>query len=160
VDAITIEAWRRVGFKQSKTLENINLYYANPIGELTLRAEVAQYIRAARAVRCEPEQVVIVSGAQQALDLSMRALLNPGDALWVEDPGYLGARCNQCHRSAPNSGPRGRERVACQCRYSSAVRRESGIHYTFASIPDGRRNVDETAAQGIGMGTRARCVDH
>jgi GntR family transcriptional regulator / MocR family aminotransferase len=43
-------------------------------------------------VRCEPEQIVIVSGAQQALDLSLRALINPGDAVWIEDPGYLGAR--------------------------------------------------------------------
>jgi GntR family transcriptional regulator/MocR family aminotransferase len=92
VDAITIEAWRRVGFRQAKTLENTNLYYADPIGELSLRAEVAQYLRAARAVRCEPEQIVIVSGAQQALDLSLRALINPGDAVWIEDPGYLGAR--------------------------------------------------------------------
>jgi GntR family transcriptional regulator/MocR family aminotransferase len=92
VDAITIETWRRVAFRQAKTLEKANLYYADPIGELSLRTEVAQYLRAARAVCCEPEQIVIVSGAQQAIDLSLRALINPGDSVWVEDPGYLGAR--------------------------------------------------------------------
>jgi GntR family transcriptional regulator/MocR family aminotransferase len=92
VDAITIESWRRVGAKQMKTLEKVNLHYADPIGELSLRIEVAQYLRAARAVRCEPEQIVIVSGAQQAIDLSLRALVNPGDAVWIEDPGYIGAR--------------------------------------------------------------------
>jgi GntR family transcriptional regulator / MocR family aminotransferase len=92
VDAITIEAWRRVGFKQAKAIEAFHRYYADPMGELSLRVEAAQYLRAARAVRCEPEQIVIVSGAQQALDLSLRALINPGDAVWVEDPGYLGAR--------------------------------------------------------------------
>ena len=92
VDAITIEAWRRIGSAQLKTLNAVNLHYADPVGELSLRIEVAQYLRAARAVRCEPEQVIIVSGAQQALDLSLRALLDPGDAVWVEDPGYLGAR--------------------------------------------------------------------
>jgi GntR family transcriptional regulator/MocR family aminotransferase len=92
VDAITIESWRRIGSKQMKTLEKVNLHYADPIGELSLRIEVAQYLRAARAVRCEPEQIIIVSGAQQALDLSLRALVNPGDSVWIEDPGYLGAR--------------------------------------------------------------------
>jgi GntR family transcriptional regulator/MocR family aminotransferase len=39
-----------------------------------------------------PEQVIVVSGSQQALDLSARVLLDPGDAVWVEDPGYMGAR--------------------------------------------------------------------
>lgn len=91
VDAITIEAWRRIGTRQLKTLEQVNLHYANPIGELSLRTEVAHYLRAARAVRCEPEQIVIVSGAQQAIDLSLRVLLNPNDPVWVEDPGYHGA---------------------------------------------------------------------
>jgi GntR family transcriptional regulator/MocR family aminotransferase len=43
-------------------------------------------------VRCTPEQVLIVSGAQGGLDLAARALTNPGDAVWVEDPGYLAAR--------------------------------------------------------------------
>jgi GntR family transcriptional regulator / MocR family aminotransferase len=92
VDAIMIASWRKVGSRQMKTLENVNLHYADPIGELSLRIEVAQYLRAARAVRCEPEQVIIVSGAQQALDLSLRALVNPGDSVWIEDPGYLGTR--------------------------------------------------------------------
>jgi GntR family transcriptional regulator/MocR family aminotransferase len=92
VDAIMIASWRRVGSRQMKTLEKVNLHYADPIGELSLRIEVAQYLRAARAVRCEPEQVIIVSGAQQALDLSLRALVNTGDSVWIEDPGYLGAR--------------------------------------------------------------------
>ncbi|WP_163614878.1 aminotransferase class I/II-fold pyridoxal phosphate-dependent enzyme, partial [Klebsiella pneumoniae] len=67
-------------------------HYADPIGELALRTEVAQYLRAARAVRCEPEQIIILSGAQQALDLAVRSLVDPGDSVWVEDPGYLGAR--------------------------------------------------------------------
>jgi GntR family transcriptional regulator/MocR family aminotransferase len=92
VDAMTIESWRRVGSRQMKTFDKVNLHYADPIGELSLRIEVGQYLRAARAVRCEPEQIVIVSGAQQAIDLSLRALVNPGDAVWVEDPGYMGAR--------------------------------------------------------------------
>ena len=52
VDAITIEAWRRVGSRQLRTLDRVNLHYADPIGELALRVAVAQYLGAARAVRC------------------------------------------------------------------------------------------------------------
>ena len=92
VDAITLEAWRRVGARRLRALDRVNLFYADPIGEPSLRVEVAQYLRAARAVRCEPEQIIIVSGAQQAIDLCSRVLLNPGDPVWVEDPGYHGAR--------------------------------------------------------------------
>jgi GntR family transcriptional regulator/MocR family aminotransferase len=43
-------------------------------------------------VRCTADQVIVVSGSQQALDLAARVLLDPGDAVWVEDPGYRGAR--------------------------------------------------------------------
>ncbi|MGH2389613.1 MAG: PLP-dependent aminotransferase family protein, partial [Chloroflexota bacterium] len=50
------------------------------------------YLRRARAVRCTPEQVLIVNGSQQALDLLARVCLDPGDAVVLEDPGYLGAR--------------------------------------------------------------------
>jgi GntR family transcriptional regulator/MocR family aminotransferase len=92
VDASTIEAWRRVGVQQMRTLDPVNLGYADPLGELALRKEVAEYLRAARAVRCDPDQIVIVSGAQQAIDLSLRTLLDPGDAVWVEDPGYPATR--------------------------------------------------------------------
>jgi GntR family transcriptional regulator/MocR family aminotransferase len=57
-----------------------------------LREEIAAYLGAARAVECGWEQVIVVSGSQQALDLAARVLLDPGDAAWVEDPGYAGAR--------------------------------------------------------------------
>lgn len=57
-----------------------------------LRKEIAAYLGAVRAVRCDAEQIIVVSGAQQAIDLAARILLDAGDAVWVEDPGYLGAR--------------------------------------------------------------------
>ena len=43
-------------------------------------------------MRCETEQVIVVTGAQQAVDLAARVLLDPGDTAWIEDPGYPGAR--------------------------------------------------------------------
>jgi GntR family transcriptional regulator/MocR family aminotransferase len=68
------------------------LGYGHPAGYGPLREEISVYLRASRAVLCEPGQVIVVSGSQQALDLCARVLLDPGDAAWVEDPGYGGAR--------------------------------------------------------------------
>ena len=57
-----------------------------------MREAIAAYLRAARAVRCDPDQVVVTAGAQQAIDLVLRVLLEPGDAVWVEDPCYPALR--------------------------------------------------------------------
>ncbi len=62
------------------------------MGFMPLREAIATYLREARAVRCEAEQVMVVSGSQHGLDLATRLLLDPGDRAWIEDPGYLGAR--------------------------------------------------------------------
>ncbi|MGF7176708.1 PLP-dependent aminotransferase family protein [Azospirillum doebereinerae] len=64
----------------------------DPLGHPPLREAIAGYLRAVRAVRCEPEQVVIVSGAQQGLALVAQLLLDPGDSAWVETPGWPGNR--------------------------------------------------------------------
>ena len=61
-------------------------------GFLPLREAVAEYLVTARGVKCTPDQVIIVNGSQQALDLASRVLLDPGDAAWMEEPGYIGAR--------------------------------------------------------------------
>jgi len=63
---------------------------SHPYGLRALREEVALAL-VSRAIRCEPEQVLIVNGAQQALDLVSRVLIDPGDAVAVEQPGYFGA---------------------------------------------------------------------
>lgn len=60
-------------------------------GFTPLRQCLANYLGASRAVNCDPEQIVIVSGVQQALDLLSRLLLKPNDRVLMEDPGYFGA---------------------------------------------------------------------
>nr|WP_052568843.1 PLP-dependent aminotransferase family protein [Ktedonobacter racemifer] len=52
----------------------------------------ATHIGITRGVHCSPEQIILTAGAQGALDLVARVLLDPGDLAWVEDPGYEGAR--------------------------------------------------------------------
>ncbi|MCW6511838.1 rhizopine catabolism transcriptional regulator MocR [Lichenifustis flavocetrariae] len=61
-------------------------------GHPALRRAIAAYLKAARGVLCAPEQIVVTTGAQAALDLLARLLLDPGDAVWMEEPGYYGAQ--------------------------------------------------------------------
>ena len=62
--------------------------YGDPRGSESLRSAVALYLRASRGVLCDPDCVLIVSGTQQGIRLCADALLEPGDRVWVEDPGY------------------------------------------------------------------------
>jgi GntR family transcriptional regulator/MocR family aminotransferase len=62
--------------------------YGDPRGSEPLRSAVALYLRASRGVLCDPDCVLIVSGTQQGVRLCADALLEPGDRVWVEDPGY------------------------------------------------------------------------
>ena len=92
LDSFPFETWARLTAKHWRRPRRELLHQGEPGGHARLRAAVAAYLGAARAVRCEPEQVIVVAGAQQALDLAARVLLDPGDAAWVEEPGYLGAK--------------------------------------------------------------------
>jgi GntR family transcriptional regulator/MocR family aminotransferase len=62
------------------------------MGLAPLREALADHLRTVRSVRCTADQIMIVSGSQQALALASRALIERGDAVWVEDPGFSGAR--------------------------------------------------------------------
>jgi GntR family transcriptional regulator / MocR family aminotransferase len=60
-------------------------------GYRPLREALAHYLGTSRGVRCTADQIVIVTGVQQALDLLARFLVQRGDPVWMEDPGYFGA---------------------------------------------------------------------
>src|SRR5262249_15448734 len=59
---------------------------------LPLREEIARYLARARGVSCSAEEIIVVNGSQQGLDLCARLLLEPGDEVALENPGYVGAR--------------------------------------------------------------------
>jgi GntR family transcriptional regulator/MocR family aminotransferase len=92
VDVFPVDTWGRILARRWSRTSSRNLAYGDPFGFQPLREAVAEYLRGARGVRCTPEQVLIVSGSQQAIDLCSRVLLDPGDEVWLEDPGYHGAR--------------------------------------------------------------------
>jgi GntR family transcriptional regulator/MocR family aminotransferase len=94
VDAFPFALWGRLAAHYWRRPPVQLFSLGEAAGYAPLRHAVADYLGQARAVRCEPEQVIIVSGAQQALDLVARVLLEPGDTVWMEDPGYQGARAS------------------------------------------------------------------
>jgi GntR family transcriptional regulator/MocR family aminotransferase len=68
------------------------MFEADAAGLPRLRRALAVYLQDARGVRCDEDQIIITAGTQQALSLIGMALIDPGDRVWIEDPGYLGAR--------------------------------------------------------------------
>ncbi|MDM7850876.1 MocR-like pyridoxine biosynthesis transcription factor PdxR [Pseudochrobactrum kiredjianiae] len=66
--------------------------YRDPQGEVSLRQAIAAHLAASRGVRCEPDQIFITSGTQQALDFIIRVLVSPDETVMVEDPCYPPAR--------------------------------------------------------------------
>lgn len=83
-------AWRRA-YDRALLQKQAQLYYANPQGELELRAELQGYLRRSRGITCDAGQILIVNGSQQAIDLCARVLVDPGSSVAIEEPCYLKA---------------------------------------------------------------------
>lgn len=92
IDLFPVDLWARVSGRVLRRAPRSLYGQGNVAGYEPLRRAIAEYLGAARGVHCDAKQVIITSGAQQALDLISRLLLDPGDRVWLEDPGYPGAR--------------------------------------------------------------------
>jgi GntR family transcriptional regulator / MocR family aminotransferase len=84
--------WSRLQARMWRGAQPEQLSYATGAGEPALRQALAEYLQGTRGVACTAEQIVITSGTQQSLHLVAQLLADPGDSLWLEDPGYWGAR--------------------------------------------------------------------
>jgi GntR family transcriptional regulator / MocR family aminotransferase len=93
LDLFPTTLWARIAARRVRTATATLLLGCDSLGYLPLREAIADYLRTSRGVRCSSEQVAIVSGVQEALDLTARLFLNPGDRLCMENPGYVGASC-------------------------------------------------------------------
>jgi GntR family transcriptional regulator / MocR family aminotransferase len=87
VDARTAELWRKMSARTFRRLDASHLGYGDPRGMVELRRSICDYLQAARAVKCDPDQIVVTAGTQQAVDIVIRVLRGP-QKVWVEDPGY------------------------------------------------------------------------
>ena len=86
--------WQRLERQTTTTQRVACAGYLDPAGHAPLRAAIAQWLLVSRGIRCDAAQIVITAGSQQALDLIARLLLDVGDEVIVEDPGYPGIRAN------------------------------------------------------------------
>jgi GntR family transcriptional regulator / MocR family aminotransferase len=83
--------WARLASRRIRRASTSLLAQRDGRGRPALRRVLAEYLGVSRGVNCSADQIVIVTGAQQALDILARVLLKPGDSIWMEDPGYFGA---------------------------------------------------------------------
>jgi GntR family transcriptional regulator/MocR family aminotransferase len=92
IDEFPSEVWGRIAADRARNFRSFLKKDSDRRGYRPLRDAIAEYLRTSRGVRCTADQIVIVSSIQHALDLLARLLLKKGDPIWMEDPGYFGAR--------------------------------------------------------------------
>jgi GntR family transcriptional regulator/MocR family aminotransferase len=92
LDHFPVGVWSSLLTRHSRNLTAELMVYSDPMGYAPLRETIAEYLGTVRAARCDASQVMIVAGAQQGLHIASRVLLDPHDRVWMEEPGYPGAR--------------------------------------------------------------------
>ena len=91
LDLFPTTLWSQLAARRLRRISAGRLLGGDPLGMPALRDAIAEYLTASRGVRCDPAQVVVVAGVQEALDLVARVTLDPGDRVCLEDPGYPAA---------------------------------------------------------------------
>ncbi|RAS35530.1 PLP-dependent aminotransferase family protein [Paraburkholderia bryophila] len=92
LDAFPFDLWARIAAKRGRRTQRELLGDGEAQGYRPLREAIAGYVGMSRGIACSADHVVVLGSVQQAIDLTARLLLDPGDAAWIEDPGYVGAR--------------------------------------------------------------------
>ncbi len=91
-EAFPMAQWARLSARHWRTPRHQVMGYGEPGGQAALRQAIALHLRANRGISCDAQQIFIVAGAQHAFHLVGSMLLNPGDKVWFENPGAIGAR--------------------------------------------------------------------
>jgi GntR family transcriptional regulator/MocR family aminotransferase len=92
VDPFPLQIWSGLVARHGRNPRASQMQYGDPRGDLRFRETLAAYLRTSRGVRCEAGQILVTSGSQHGLTLAIGVLLDPGSEVWVEEPGYPGAR--------------------------------------------------------------------
>jgi len=88
LDAFPRKVWARLAARAIRATQADDMVYPPLAGQAPLRTAIATYLQLSRGIDCQPSQVFITSGYRNTLELVTRALLQPGDGVWVEDPGF------------------------------------------------------------------------
>jgi len=91
LETFPFEMWRRILLRSARKAPVSELDYGPASGNVALQEAVCTHLRRSRAVVCDPSQVIVVNGSQQALDLIARVLIERGHRVAIEDPTYQGA---------------------------------------------------------------------
>jgi GntR family transcriptional regulator / MocR family aminotransferase len=92
VQHFPFKTWARIAAGIYRDIHTLHLGYGDTQGHLPLRQALADYLRINRSIVCTPEQILIVNGSRQAVNLAAQVLIRNGDLCWMEDPGYQAAR--------------------------------------------------------------------
>nr|WP_315394009.1 PLP-dependent aminotransferase family protein [uncultured Duganella sp.] len=88
LDAFPRKVWAALAARAVRATHAADMTYPSYFGTPALRAAIATYLQLSRGIDCAPSQVFVTSGYRNSLELAARALLRPGDKVWIEDPGY------------------------------------------------------------------------
>ena len=92
VDLFPVRIWSQLTHRRLQGMTPAQLDYGDSSGLPILREAIAAHVSVVRGTRCDPSQIIVVAGAQHAMSFVCRLLLDPGDDVWLEEPGYPGAR--------------------------------------------------------------------
>ena len=92
LEKFPLRVWNQLLNRHARKSTRQLMAYGEAQGYAPLREAIAEYLGAARALRCEPSQILVTTGSQQGLQLSAQVLLDANEQVWVEEPGYPGAR--------------------------------------------------------------------
>jgi GntR family transcriptional regulator/MocR family aminotransferase len=90
LESFPLAMWRRILLRCARRSSLSDLDYGAATGDAALQEAICAHLRRSRALNCEPSQIIVVNGSQQALDLISRVLIEPGDGVAIEDPSYQG----------------------------------------------------------------------
>lgn len=89
LDQFPLEVWSRLVLRHCRSPRVTALLQLDPLGSEEFRNAIGAYLGTARGVRCDTQQIMIISGSQQGFEITARVLLDAGSPVWVEEPGYL-----------------------------------------------------------------------
>lgn len=92
LDAFPMAQWARLSARHWRQNRDYVTGYGEPFGYPRLRAAIARQLNASRGIKCDPDQIFVMNGAQHAFSLISAMLVNPGETVWFENPGAIGAR--------------------------------------------------------------------